>query len=201
MTVLVKKIQYEQIKFVEQESDITNSCLKPFSGNPGGCPNYGRTWNCPPNTPALHDVKNMIRDSEHCFLIIGREKIDKNSETEEQSRLKYSILVHRINHIIKVVRQRWPDILSFHGPSCKYCIDEKVGECTYPSACRFPEVWTYPPEAVGINVFQTMASSGYIIQKSPEDVVYRAGLICLATHHNKCQFIKLVSRLRAHTCL
>ena len=155
--------------------------------------NYGKTWNCPPHTPTLKKIKKRIRNKKHHFLLIGREELD--NKNWEDSKEQYAKLVQTINNIIRDLKNKWPNILFFHGPSCRYCLDTGIGKCTCPSEpCRFPDVWTYPPEAIGINVFQTMENTGFEMQKNPREVVYRVGLICLSEQPPVPSFTNYMSR-------
>jgi predicted metal-binding protein len=194
MDIILREIKYDQIVFVTNNKDIHTSCRKPFKGNPDGCPNYGKTWNCPPYTPELADTKNKIRNREHHFLLIGIEDINTANKTDVKG--KYGKIVENMNQKIREIREKDPDSLCFHGPSCRYCIEEEIAECNCPSEpCRFPTVWTYPPEAVGIDVFQTMLNAGIKMQKNPTDVVYRVGLICLSDQIDLIKFTKYINQL------
>jgi predicted metal-binding protein len=186
----LEKISYLQIAFMNQDSDIIASCTKPFRGNQEGCPNYGKRWNCPPYAPRIEITQERIRSRKHHFLLVGRTEIDSKNLSEEAIG-EYKKLVQCNYRITKALRGKWPSILIFYGPSCTYCVDENVGECTCPSEpCRFPDVWTYPPEAVGVDVFQTMLNAGIKMQRNPVDVVFNVGLICLSGNINLSDFRK-----------
>ncbi|MBD3186757.1 hypothetical protein GF325_08030 [Candidatus Bathyarchaeota archaeon] len=79
----------------------------------------------------------------------------------------------------KKLKNRFPDALLLHGPACRYCMESGIGCCTCPDEpCRYPEMWTYPPEAVGIDITGTMENAGIPFDVTMKSSVTRVGIAC-----------------------
>ena len=169
------------LTFREKEGDITASCRKPYSGHENGCPYFGKTWNCPSYAPSISEMKQKLQGMRSCFLIIGESTFEKQERDDEETRESYEDLTNKINRLMGEAKKKWKNALILNGPPCEYCEEEDIGPCTCPSApCSFPEVWTYPPEAVGLDLFRTMEKLGNPIQENLVERASRIGVTCFS---------------------
>jgi len=125
-----------------------------------GCPNYGSSKMCPPNTPHPRDFERALRKFGWGVLV----------QTRPQDITEIVVAVEReaflLGHYLA---------LGLKGGSCFLC-----SECTAPDEpCRYPEKARPAMEALGIDVFATLENAGIPagIKTSGEEEWFFHGLI------------------------
>ncbi|RJP68586.1 MAG: DUF2284 domain-containing protein [Candidatus Abyssobacteria bacterium SURF_17] len=148
--VLAKKISIENVVIDER---VYYKCLY-------GCPSFGSSKMCPPNTPPPREFERALRSYQWAVLLKTRP--------------------HEINEIVvKVERQAFLMghylALGLRGGPCPLC-----PECTDPDEpCRHPEKARPSMEALGIDVFATLKNAGIPteLKTSSEDEWFFYGLV------------------------
>lgn len=57
---MITRVNFDQIEFQPSDEAMRASCTQPFMGHDAGCPNYSKTWSCPPNSPPLDEMKARL---------------------------------------------------------------------------------------------------------------------------------------------
>ncbi|MBI5115758.1 DUF2284 domain-containing protein [Candidatus Poribacteria bacterium] len=125
-----------------------------------GCPLYGSSKMCPPNTPRPQDFERALRKYSWGVLVKTRP--------------------HKINDIVVEVEKRAFSMgyylaLGLRGGPCPLC-----KECTEPAEpCRHPEKARPSMEALGIDVFATLKNARIPaeLKKDTEEEWFFHGLI------------------------
>jgi len=107
-----------------------------------GCPNYGKSLMCPPNSPTPDETRALLKDYEYALLI----KYD--SDEDHHGRLLS--LEHR------AFLSGYHPALALTAGSCHLC-----GECNLKGLCLHPEEARPAMEACGIDVFGTARKAGF----------------------------------------
>ncbi len=153
------------------------------------CPNYRRSWACPPVAPYL---EKEIMSYEKFYLVYKKEFLPKDAEMKRQ---KYSSLRNwekmreglkqEIINLAEELKVNNKTIKILWEGHCQIC--EKEGKsCTYPEniPCRYPNKLRYSMEAVGINVTATGKNLELDLEWPPKNYVIRFGLICVKNSRN-----------------
>lgn len=122
-------------------------CLRPYRGHKHGCPNYGRRKTCPPEAPMYDDIYDL---SKPVFAIINEFDLaghvsKMKTKHPKWSYAQLSCLLYWQGSARKVLRTKIKDFLIEHpGYVAETC-----------------------PEAMGVNVTQTLADAGVILEWPP----------------------------------
>lgn len=98
------------------------------------CPQYGKSWSCPPGVGTLEECKERCMNYKHAFIFSTISEVsDILNMDEALSTRKEHIEI--VNEVKKNVFGVDEDILILTAESCDIC-----GDCTYPNQpCRYPE--------------------------------------------------------------
>lgn len=117
-----------------------------------GCGTYGKSYCCPPHTPA-HDRMRGIIDSYETAILFHFKRMGNLTEVAQ-----------------KTARQMFLDgyykaIALGSGPCrlCAVCALTETDAAGKPAACRFPEKAIPAMEACGIDVYATARANGFEI--------------------------------------
>lgn len=173
----IKEIQKNTIIFIENPKDF---CKRPYSGNPNGCPNYGKCVLCPPN---VGHFSKSINNYNYFYLVYidfdFREYKNRRLKSENkewwQVGKRISCLLYWQNSIINILKRKLDSILGknndkrFHLLGCGSGFSDKM-MTQYQE--RIPSM-----EAVGINVFSTCKLNEIKLEIHLEDKIKLVSLI------------------------
>lgn len=150
------------IKEVVVDRSVRKLCVRPYPNHPRGCPNFGKRKTCPPQCPLLEDVFDMRAGfwivwvefdfAKHCDRM--RKKHPDWSQRQVECCLYWQAGVNK--ELRKAVCKQWAVIALKTGENC---------------------VTTYCPEAMGVNVTETMRKIGVELEWPPKKIVRKVALI------------------------
>jgi predicted metal-binding protein len=119
-----------------------------------GCPNYGKSLMCPPNSPTPEETKRLL--SEYEYAILAKHDSSKHDHT----------LLIELEH--RAFLSNLPKSLVLVSGRCRLCT-----ECNINGSCVHPEQARPSMEACGIDVFSTARNAGYeMTVKTSKDQSY-----------------------------
>jgi len=135
---------------------VRGLCIKPYYNHPKGCPNFNKKQGCPPNAKyfdKVYDLTKPVCAICNIFDIkthIKNMKVKQPNWSEHQLRCvlywQGSARKHLKEHIIKFMKEN-------RNYSIETC-----------------------PEAMGVNLTETMENAGIILEWMPENVAYQIAL-------------------------
>ena len=122
-----------------------------------GCPNYGKSCSCPPNTPPISECRELFAEYENCAIFHFEQKLD-----DPEARHKWS---RRINlDLLKLERDVF--VAGYHKTFLMFM--DTCGVCTECAQvleqCKQPKKSRPSPESMGVDVFSTVRKCGYPIE-------------------------------------
>lgn len=150
---------------------------------PGKCPNYDKSWCCPPAVPSLSALSARCRTYDLGILVqtIGEreDSFDMESIDETRSRL-HEAFVKMADILQKRYDDVWPMGVDHFGlGACKQCADS----CTWPDApCRHPESIHPSMSACGLLVSKVCADNNLPYYYGPNGISFTA---CFFIKHKK----------------
>lgn len=117
-----------------------------------GCSKYGSSWCCPPATPGLDKVENLLSEYSMALLLVGNQKFPEFYLNNHQKRLrqirswKGTVSLERILFL-----NGYYKAFSLVGAACALC-----KKCAYPDECRFPGERRPSLESLSIDVIGTL---------------------------------------------
>jgi predicted metal-binding protein len=132
-------------------------CKLPYPDHPKGCPNYGIKSICPPTAPLINEFIDL---NKNIWLVV----VDFNLR-EHMNRMKKK-------------HPHWSD----RQTRCVLYWQPRVNKQLKYLCKRYSDgvensVFTTCPEAMGINVIQTVKNIGVPICIRPKDIIFKVGLI------------------------
>lgn len=131
-------------------------CKLPYPNHPKGCPNYGKRFSCPPQAPRIEDWTDLYKKMWFVYVTFN---------LEEHAELM--LLRH----------PRWTErqarCLLYWQPK----VNKELKQVTWDFASDRLNRISYCPEAMGINVIQTVQNLGLPIEKKPTKMVYKISLV------------------------
>lgn len=138
------------------EHSVRGLCVKPYYNHPKGCPNFNKKNGCPPSAKYFENVYDLSKPVYAiCNIFQFKKHIEKmkvNQPTWSEHQLKCvlywqgSARKNLKNHIIKFMKEN-------RGYSVETC-----------------------PEAMGVNLTETMKNAGIILEWPPVNVTYQIAL-------------------------
>lgn len=152
----------EQVKVVLDPS-VRDLCRKPYPGHPRGCPNYGKRHTCPPQAPMLSDVLDLSRQVWAVWVEfdIKAQRFKMWFKHPKWSKRQAECCLYWQGVVRKRLRREMHVFIS--DPDM-----ELFGDRLVPI-----EV----PEAMGVNVTETMRGIGVELEWPPERIVRKIGLL------------------------
>ncbi|MGC9030644.1 MAG: DUF2284 domain-containing protein [Desulfomonilaceae bacterium] len=121
-----------------------------------GCTNYGTNWCCPPASPDLEAMRELVSEYTIATLLIRRHK---NDQFYRNSAEKRRLQVQQWKAVVTLERKLFLNgyykAFGFPPETCALC-----KKCAYPGRCKFPNEKRPALEACGIDVFQTIKRIG-----------------------------------------
>ena len=151
------------IKPIIDES-VRRLCKKPYYNHPKGCPNYGKKKGCPPDVPIFDDVYDLSRP---IYAIYNRfdfkGHVDRMKEKHpEWSQRQLACCLYWQGSAKKELNTK---IKLFHGAILGWTgINYSICTC---------------PEAMGVNVTETMRRVGIKLEWPPVNVAYQIAFVAM----------------------
>lgn len=145
---------------------VRNLCFKPYHNHRKGCPNYGKRKTCPPQAPLINEFfdldKRIMAVCVHFNLKLHRQKM----------KLKHP----------KWSKRQLECCLYWQGGVRKRLRQEVVYNLTRETLFDGGTlIATDRPEAMGVDVTETMKNAGVILEWPPEKTVLKIAFIGSAT--------------------
>ncbi len=160
----VTAIPFESIAFKESDEQVRRDCHQPYAGHDGGCPNFGKTYGCPPHAPDLETFKARL--AEHAFFYLVHAEVALGPDAT-QEKPAYATIHLLVDAFMEFLQDKMQDLFIIHGYGCHYCERVNEGRCTCPDApCRHPDKRTYSL-SVALDIVSTMNAAGIPMEKNP----------------------------------
>ena len=136
---------------------IQRLCVTPYYNHPRGCPNYNHKYGCPPNAPLLSEVVFMDRPIWFVWT-------------------EFNLADHRaiMRHKHPYWSRRQLDCLLYWQPKARKHLRWVVSKFIKK---HYGLSANYCPEAMGVNVTETIKQAGVILEWPPENIVRMVALI------------------------
>ncbi len=121
-----------------------------------GCKQYNTNWCCPPATPPIETVRNILKDYSIALLLIGRKKLPYFSRNNQSKRAmqvrcwKGTVSLERMLFL-----EGYYKAFSLVGESCGLC-----KTCAYPEDCKFPQEKRPSVESFSIDIIGMLRNLG-----------------------------------------
>lgn len=119
------------------------------------CPQYGKSWSCPPAVGTVEECKTRVNSYEEVFLFASVSEVESmdNMQMMLATRREHENVARQITDIF---REAGCETLTLSTESCIQC-----QKCTYPDApCRHPERQFPCVESYGIMVVELAEKCG-----------------------------------------
>jgi len=180
LSELIDCIEGKGIKEIKRLFFVINSinlCKLPYPGHKNGCPNVGKSQQCPPNSIRLEKKYNL---SAHCYFVYIKFNIEKQEKrmlklhpkwTKKQARC----LLFWQPSIKKILEEMCQDIILQLGSSG---VDQKGNFYTNTGEEKHL-CYELIPEAMGLHVFTTAHNIGIPSKRnySKQTYIYKIAFI------------------------
>lgn len=144
------------------DHSMRNLCAHPYPGHKRGCPNFNKKITCPPKAPLLEDYYQIKSG----FYIVY---------------VTYNFAAHKAR--MKRLHPNWSErqlecCLYWQGKVLKK-LKEEVADIMYYLDGRGQWEPTYYPEAMGVNVTDTMKQLNVVLEWPPKTIVYKVAFVGL----------------------
>jgi predicted metal-binding protein len=181
--LIITRIDFDWIAFQPSDDAMRTSCTQSFAGHEDGCPNYGKTWSCPPNCPSLDEMKARLGDRRAFYIIQLQASLPanykKNAAKMKDVQVMYKHMDETLEACLDALVEKMPGAIALFASPCNVCEKEGIGSCTCPDVpCRDPSRMHYSLSSHGIDTFATMVNAGISVETNPETTVSRIGMLC-----------------------
>nr|MDO8098565.1 DUF2284 domain-containing protein [Candidatus Njordarchaeota archaeon] len=122
-----------------------------------GCPEYGRTASCPPNTPSVSECERFFQEYSDAVVFHFEKRVAKPEDRHAWAK-EVNLSLLKVEKEVFLSGYRKAFLLFMD--SCEIC-----KECTGKrETCREPKLSRPTPEALAVDVFATVEQIGYPIQ-------------------------------------
>jgi predicted metal-binding protein len=138
---------------------VRELCTKPYPDHEAGCPNYGKKKGCPPEAPMYDEVYNIEKP---VFVIANQFDFKGHVEKMRQKHPEWS--------------KRQLECCLYWQNTARAQLTEGVNEFlkTHPEYLNGVELC---PEAMGVNITETMAKAGIQLEWPPVNKVFKVALV------------------------
>jgi len=130
-------------------------CKLEYPNNKEGCPFYGSRSECPPHAPLIEELLDL--NQPHFFAF---QKFDLKGQMEKMLK----------------IHPEWSEKKAkcsrYWQKHVKALLREKIYSVTQNN-----QIFTFLPEAMGVDVFKTAKKLGIILKKRPKTIVYKIALV------------------------
>lgn len=131
-------------------------CLHPYPGHPKGCPNFGKRDTCPPKIPLFEKVYDLEKP---VYAIVN------------EFDMKGHVARMTVKHPQWSSKQLSCPL--YWQPSARKKLKEKIKETQIPKGYEIVNL----PEGMGVNVTETLASAGIMLEWPPVNIVRQVVLV------------------------
>ncbi len=189
MNIQFFPIANQDLVFLNSNQEVFTNCQRGYNNHPNGCPNFNHNWSCPPYAPSIQEIKKIIPMYEFWWILSIKISVSSFVPKIFQSRhLKhlYRKYTRYFNEFLDFIQQQHSKWKIFFCSECKICKERLKVACNCPhEPCRFPKEIRISPEAVGINLFESLAKISHPLNSSPKKSLHR---IALVGTHKKIDF-------------
>lgn len=121
-----------------------------------GCNKYDTNWCCPPATPGIEKVRNVLEEYSTALLLVGSQTCPdfyRNNSRKRSNQVRYWKGTLSLERLLFL--EGYYKAFSLVGETCALC-----KECTYPEPCRFPQEKRPCVESFYIDVIGTLQNLG-----------------------------------------
>lgn len=121
-----------------------------------GCQRYGKSWCCPPETPAPDRVRSILKEYQ-IGLILSGEISNPYFYKDNQKKRRIQVKLWKATVAIEreLFLKGYYKAFSLISENCALC-----KSCLYPDSCRFPQERRPSVEAFSIDIFETLKNVG-----------------------------------------
>jgi hypothetical protein len=167
----MKKNTYNVSAILQYHERVRSWCSLPYPGHPKGCPNVDKVSQCPSLIGMVDDIFDLSKA--HYFVVVEFDIGDFAAGMKEK-------------------HPEWSD------KQCRCCLywqntvrKNLRAYCNYFVAGVDNWIYTLIPEAMGVHVFKTMRKLSIVLQRNPQELLYKVALIgTLKTDKYELQFRK-----------
>lgn len=119
------------------------------------CPQYGKSWSCPPAVGTVEECKARVNEYGEVFLFASLSEVESMDDMQMMlsTRKDHELITRQITDMFQAIGC---ETLTLSTESCIQC-----KHCTYPDApCRHPEVQFPCVESYGIMVTELAEKCG-----------------------------------------
>ena len=146
------------------DSSVRKLCVRSYPRHKNGCPNFNKKDGCPPNIELFQDVYNLNRPMLAVWNIFNfKEYVDRmRVKHPDWSQAQLENCLYWQGSARKSLRLAVEEILKIHpGMKANYC-----------------------PEAMGVNVTETMNQIGVVIEWPPVNVAIQVAILAYPLEEN-----------------
>lgn len=121
-----------------------------------GCNQYDTNWCCPPATPGIETVRNVLEEYSTALLLVGSQSCPdfyRNNARKRSNQVRYWKGTLSLERLLFL--EGYYKAFSLVGETCALC-----KECAYPEPCRFPQEKRPCVESFFIDVIGTLQNLG-----------------------------------------
>lgn len=152
---------YKRIKELIVKEVVRDWCRLPYPGHLNGCPNFGKSEQCPPKVKMVYDIFDINKPMWFIYIKFNLEEHSKKMKllhpnwSEKQCRC----CLYWQNKVRKQLKE---DCIKFMKALYK---------------CNISYICTLIPEAMGVNVFETANMIGIPVRSEAWPIIYKIALI------------------------
>lgn len=138
------------------EPEVRKLCARPYPGHPRGCPNFGKRPTCPPAAPLLFD---RFHRSGEFWLVWNRFDFGAHVARMREKHPRWS--------------ERQLRCCLYWQPAARKALHQQIRRfmLVHPGLA-----WTPCPEALGVNVTETLRRLGVPLEWPPTVSAYQVAL-------------------------
>jgi predicted metal-binding protein len=130
-----------------------------------GCPYFGKTLTCPPFTPSIDEVRNILSEYEKILLmrfeqIPITENPNENEFVKEFEKRQTEANDATLNIEKQLLLKGYYKVFALEPGRCNRCSDcaNETGKCRFPLQAR------PAPESFAIDMFKTVENAGWCLE-------------------------------------
>ena len=121
-----------------------------------GCEQYNTNWCCPPVTPSIETVRDILKDYSKAVLLVGRKKLpDLHFKYQPKRAMQVRCWKGTVSLERMLFLEGYYKAFSLVGESCGLC-----KTCAYPEDCKFPQEKRPSVESFSIDIIGTLRNVG-----------------------------------------
>lgn len=122
-----------------------------------GCDTYGKKGSCPPAVPSISECRDLFREYDRILVMRLSTRLDDPKDRGEWCRKKNAKLLKLEREVFLSGHHKAFLLEMDECRICKECAKTRID-------CRNPKLARPSPEALGVDVFETVRSLGFPIE-------------------------------------